>query len=491
MKLTIDNRTEYLNDYHFQTLCLLYYPGEKFPPDIEKHENDAFFSLYEDKGVFNARVILKCGDRSSTAEFSASSCDHLINYSNEDVAAYVIGKAYLDAGSKLFGFLPPWGYLTGLRPVKRAKYYLDRGYSESRVNELFCEGYSVSVEKSDLSIETAKNETEYLKGVGEEDCCLYVAIPFCPTRCEYCSFVSYSNAKLFKLIPDYLTRLFEDIEKTANIIKSIGKKLKYIYIGGGTPSFLTNEQIGRLLDRINGSFDMSSVREYTFEAGRPDCITREKLETVRSHGIGRISVNPQTTSDAVLQRIGRHHTVKQFFDAAELAMSVGFDNINADLIAGLPSDTDESFYKSLDDIIGLGFSNITVHTLSVKNAAPIRFDENDIYDANGTRVRKNVEESRRILASHGYYPYYLYRQKNTVGNGENTGFALNGRGCLYNILMMEEVLTVFACGASSITKLVNKDGTRIDRIAFPKYPFEYLETEHDIGEDRIRSFFGI
>ena len=489
MVLCIDNRTDYLNNYHFQTLCMLYFPGEKFPPGLTEAENKAYFLLEENDRVIHAKVTLCSGNKRTDGEASFGYDSFSIPADGTFTAQAAVGVAYLDAGYKLFGFLPPWGYLTGLRPVKRARYYLDKGYTNDDVMRLFVENYKVFEEKAKLSLEIAETEAKMLKPYNGSDCCLYIAIPFCPTRCEYCSFVSYSNDKLFKTIPDYLDRLDEDLCRTAEIIKATGFALRSIYIGGGTPSVLNESQIGRILDRVTGDFDLSKINEFTFESGRPDTTTASKLALVKSYGVDRVSINPQTTRDDVLRRIGRGHTVKQFFDAADAAISVGFKSINGDLIAGLPGDDYDGFCNSLEDLIKLEFNNITVHTLSVKNAAPMRFDELGIYDADGVNARRCVSHAYKRLGEAGLKPYYLYRQKHTIGNAENVGYAVPGTECDYNVLMMEETNTVFACGSSAITKLVSSDGSVIERIAFPKYPFEYLSAPKGIGEEKIRMFF--
>ncbi len=488
MRLEIDNRTGYLNDYYFQTMCLLYFPGEKFKSDFVS-DNYAYFYLSEDeKNIFTARVILASGDKRAEGCFSGAYTP-TIPMTDDFYAMNAIGKAFLEAGKRLFGFDLPWGYITGLRPVKRAKYYLDLGYSPESVLDLFQKDYEVSEEKSSLAVETALTQQKMLSDIRPNDCGLYVSIPFCPTRCDYCSFVSYSNDKLFALIPEYLEQLHRDIANTGEMIKKLGLRVRAIYIGGGTPSILDTNQINSLLSCINKSIDITSETEYTFEAGRPDTVDRAKLQAVRQNGVGRISINPQTTSDTVLQRIGRKHTSEQFFKAAEEAFAVGFDSINADLIAGLPSDTEDSFHKSLEDVIGLGFSNITVHTLSIKNAAAMRFIGDGFYDPQGVFARESVKYARYRLKDAGYIPYYLYRQKNTVGNADNTGFTLPGKENLYNVLMMEEHSTVFACGAGAITKLVSPDRDDILRHAFPKYPFEYLSAPKDLGFDEAKRFF--
>ncbi len=488
MKLLIDNRTKYLNDYYFQTVCLLYFPGEKFKAD-DTSENFASFYLEEtEKNIFTARVTLGCGEKRASGEFIGG-YDPVIPMNDDFYAMNAVGKAFLEAGRRLFGFELPWGYIIGLRPVKRAKFYLDKGYSPEKVSELFSRDYEVSAEKTALSVETALVQQKMLAGVAENDCGLYVSIPFCPTKCDYCSFVSYSNQRLFSLIPEYLEKLMRDIENTGEMIKALGMNPRAIYIGGGTPSILNPEQINRLLDCIGRSVNINASVEYTFEAGRPDTVTKEKLLAVKQNGVGRISINPQTTNDEILANIGRKHTAGQFFDAANIALSVGFDTINADLIAGLPGDTRESFEKSLEDVIGLGFSNITVHTLSIKNAAAMRFIGDGFYDPRGDFARKCVSYAHNHLKQGGYNSYYLYRQKNTVGNAENTGYSVSGKENLYNVLMMEEHSTVFACGAGAITKLVNPNRDDILRHPFPKYPYEYLSDNKDLGFEDAKAFF--
>lgn len=493
MILKIENKTPYLNNYHFQTLCLLYYPGEKFPTGISSSENAAEFYIEERvldgvAHIFSA-VKLVSGDKNSSATECFSADSFTAPQDLAFAAQASVGSAFLKAGFALFGFLPPWGYLTGLRPVKRARYYLDRGFDEAAVSALFTKDYKVTEEKTRLSLSIASTEKRMLSKYTGNDCCLYIAIPFCPTRCEYCSFVSYSNDRLFKTIPDYLARLDADLVRTAEVIKALGFNLRAVYIGGGTPSVLNPEQLKALFSRLNQSFDLSHLNEFSFESGRPDTTTEEKLVIAKQSGVNRVSINPQTTRDDVLKRIGRAHTAEQFFRAAEIAKKVGFDYLNADLIAGLPGDDFDGFAHSLEDVIATGFNNITVHTLSVKNAAPLRFDESGIYDADGAAARRCVSYARERLEKAKLMPYYLYRQKNTIGNAENVGYAVTGTECDYNVLMMEETNTVFACGASAITKLVSPNGDIIDRIAFPKYPFEYLAAPEGIGEDRIYDFF--
>ena len=489
MKVNVTNRTEYLNEYHFRSLCLLYFPAAKFPTDDDSPYRADFVLERLADGTLYANAALFSPQGNSFGESRESDIKFTIPTDDESIAAAITGKAMLDAGRKLFGFVPPWGYLTGLRPVKRARYYLERGFGEERVTRLFTNDYDVSAEKTRLSIQTAHKETEMLSSLTPEQCGVYISVPFCPTRCDYCSFVSYANKKLFALIPQYVERLCRDIARTGELIRETGFVPRSVYIGGGTPSFLTDEQLGSIFKAIEKHVPMGSVTEFSFEGGRPDTLTPQKLSLIRAGGADRISVNPQSTCQKVLDAIGRKHTVEQFFECANASLGSGFTTVNADLIAGLPCDTFETFSRTLDDVTALGFENVTVHTLSIKNAAELKNDSG-VFDPVGELARKCVSHAGETLGERGYAPYYLYRQKRTVGNGENTGYSLPGHESIYNVMMMEESSTVFACGAGAITKLVSADGEHIERIAFPKYPYEYLEREEEIGEERIKAFFG-
>ncbi len=491
MKVVIDNRTPYLNDFYFRTLCMLYFPGEKFREDGAETDGApaARFLLEERADGFFCRTELSAGGRTEVGCFSTAGYRPFVEMTASDFASLALGKAYLEAGRKLFGFSLPWGYLLGLRPVKRAKYYLDRGYSPETVGKLFTEDYGVLPEKASLAVETARIEIDMLRDTRPDDCALYLSIPFCPTRCAYCSFVSCATPRLLSLLPAYLERLHADVRDTCRVIRELGMRLTSVYIGGGTPSILSEMQLRELLSLLERELPGGDIREFSFEAGRPDTITAEKLHILKASGVRRVSVNPQTTDPEVLRRIGRQHSVDAFFSAAECAMREGFDVVNADLIAGLPGDTRETFEKSLSDVMRIGFENITVHTLSVKKAAPLRFSADGVYDPAGELARSCVAYARRTLGAGGWFPYYLYRQKNIVGNAENVGYAKKGTENLYNVLMMEEYSTVFACGAGAITKLVSPERNEICRIAFPKYPYEYLDASDGIREPEIRRFF--
>ena len=299
---------------------------------------------------------------------------------------------------------------------------------------------------------------------------LYISIPFCPSRCSYCSFVSHSIAEAGKLIPAYVDCLCRELSIWGELIRRLELKLDTVYIGGGTPTAISAEQLGQIMDAVRANMHMDPVREYTVEAGRPDTITPEKLEVIRSHGATRITINPQTLNDKVLRAIGRKHTAQQAVDAFRLARSLGFANINMDLIAGLPEDTPDSFRDTLDRVIALDPESITVHTLTLKRSAAL-------YAQGGSQIANPaaamVDYSVRRLPEAGYRPYYLYRQKNTLENLENVGYAKPGFESLYNILIMDETQTILGAGCAASTKLVTPDG-QITRIHNHKFPYEYI-----------------
>ena len=306
--------------------------------------------------------------------------------------------------------------------------------------------------------------------------------------------MSYTTPKLLALIPEYLAKLCDDIDRIFRIIKENGKRVVTIYIGGGTPTTLDETQLEILLSKIAENIDTSTLAEFTLEAGRPDTIIPGKFVIAKKYGVTRVSINPQTLNDEILSSIGRRHTVADFLRAYEVARESGIPHINTDLIAGLPEESFISFSKSVDEIIRLRPDNITVHTFCVKKAASILREGTDVYSRTGGETGKSVEYSHVSVANAGYVPYYLYRQKNTVGNFENVGFCLPGTEGLYNILMMEELHSVFAVGAGAVTKLVSPDRSYIERIFSPKYPYEYLapDAKTTAGEDaaaQVRAFF--
>ncbi|MGN0649133.1 MAG: coproporphyrinogen dehydrogenase HemZ [Oscillospiraceae bacterium] len=359
------------------------------------------------------------------------------------------------------GTAPPWGILTGVRPIR-----LLAGYSD----DYALKNLLVSPEKLALARKIDRIQTPALAAVPKNSFSLYISIPFCPSRCSYCSFVSHSTDKAAARIDEYVDRLTQELLQTAEIAQECGLIPDTIYIGGGTPTTLSAEQLKRLFSALE-PFNRSFLREFTVEAGRPDTISEDKLNIIKQAGAQRISVNPQTMNDSVLEAVGRRHSSADTIRAYELARKVGFKSINMDLIAGLPTDTEEGFCRSLDRVIELAPENITVHSLSLKRAATL-FREADRRTCGAAGM---IEYTHKTLAENGYIPYYLYRQKNTADNQENTGYSKAGAESLYNMFIMEEVQTILACGAGASTKLVDTANGRIKRIMNFKYPYEYLD----------------
>ncbi len=462
--------------YYIQTLAMIFFPGAKFPENEERTPDTVVLTLdmTETDTHVHSVVTIEQNDRTSTAEASTA---WDISTDRDHVRKLSSGEALLKAGGSFTGYTPPWGILTGVRPAKVASDLLERGHTPAETAKIIADEYFVTPKKASLATAVAVSEASLSTDAAHRECSVYVGIPFCPTRCAYCSFVSYTSPNLLKLIPDYLTALARDIDNIFATIRELSMNVATVYIGGGTPTILTPDQLAFLLSKIREH--VTTVREFTVEAGRPDTIDAAKLKTLASYGVDRISVNPQSLNDEVLRGIGRAHDTEMFYRAYETAKSSGIANINVDLIAGLPNDTVDSFRHTVDNILALDPENITVHTFSVKRSAELRSE--GVFDRHGDIAAASVDYSQTVLPDAGYLPYYMYRQKNTVGNLENVGYAKAGREGLYNVYMMEEIHSIFAAGASSMTKFVSvpdENGVRIERVAEPKYPYEYLR-DHD------------
>ncbi len=378
----------------------------------------------------------------------------------------------------------PWGNLTGIRPTKLAYGMLEAGKSKEKIIAFYQDKHYVSRQKAELSIEIAQRERELLSQIHYEDgYSLYIGIPFCPTTCLYCSFTSYPIAGYRKLVDEYIDCLIREMEFVADAYAN--KILDTVYIGGGTPTTLEPEQLDRLIGRLKELFDFSTVREFTVEAGRADSITEEKLKVLFGHGVTRISVNPQTMKQETLDLIGRRASVEQVEAAYALAREVGFDNINMDLILGLPGENKEDVQHTIDRVAELAPDSLTVHSLAIKRASKL----NQWVQENGVSMLCNTDETMRIAAEGaeklGLKPYYLYRQKNMSGNFENVGYAKPDKLGLYNILIMEEVQTIVALGAGAITKRVFPDG-RIERCENVKEVNLYIEKIEEMIERKRR-----
>ena len=484
MKVQIEGN---INAYYVQMLCMIFFPGTNFKLQAqEEGEPSLFVRVTEQENGCHAFAIMTADGRSASGEqFTPYSPDA----TKEKTAKLAVGAAVITAGGKLLGYRPSWGIITGVRPAKMAMDWLSKGKTPDEVRDILVKDYFAIPKKAALATEVALCERALIGTPDKRDCSMYISIPFCPSRCAYCSFVSYTSKRLLSLIPDYLTVLVEDVRRLLAEIRKLGLNLKTIYIGGGTPTILTPDQLRLLLSTVAEGCDVSSLEEYTLESGRPDTITAEKFAVAREYGISRVSVNPQTLCDDVLKRIGREHTAKDFLRAYDIARNAGIQCINTDLIAGLPGDNFTTFARSFDKILDLNPENITVHTFCVKKAADI-VQQSDVYSRHGGDAGKCVDYTQIRAPKRGYVPYYMYRQKNTVGNFENVGFAHPGTEGKYNIYMMEEYHSIFAAGAGAVTKVVDyrPDSGKsplIDRYFNHKYPFEYLR---DQGNDEKIAF---
>lgn len=479
MKLFIDGD---INRYYVQTLCMIFFPGAKFPENEDEAESTHILNLKlvctPEKAIATAKLWVEGKESEAQREYLFTDA-----ISNERTRKLAVGAAVLSAAEGIVKHKPAWGMLIGVRPSKVAMEMLNSGLSKTRTKKILTSDFLVTPKKAGLAIDVAKKEQKIIGNHSTKDCSVYISIPFCPTRCSYCSFVSYTSDRLLSMIPDYVVRLCKDVRQIFATIDRLGLNLKTIYVGGGTPTILTVPQIEALLGTINECTDVSRLEEFTFEAGRPDTITAEKLAAVKKFGVTRISVNTQSLAEEVLCKIGRMHSREDFVRAFNIARESGIKCINTDIIAGLPGDKFRTFSASIDEVLVLRPENITVHTFCVKKSADILQQNKNIYSVNGGDVGKCVDYSQLRAGQEGYSPYYMYRQKNTVGNLENVGFALEGYEGLYNIYMMEEVHSIFAAGAGAVTKLVdyrseNNGKIDIDRIFNPKYPYEYLREEN-------------
>ena len=461
--------------YHTQKIVTMFFPLEKIRND-EPSEIEIVTKQQGSLLTVDAKVYSKYKTLSYTAA------------AEEDMAQAMSLLLYRVL-SEITGFQPPWGILYGVRPARlmHAKYE-ELGEDGARA---FFKKSLVKDSKLELAIDVMKSENKIIALSGKQSYSLYVAIPFCPTRCSYCSFVSHSIQNASSLIGPYVELLCKELKATAQAAKNLNLRLETIYFGGGTPTALSAFQLDKLLTTIENNFDLSTLREYTVEAGRPDTITEKKLETLLNHRVERISINPQTFNDEVLVYIGRRHTVRQTLDAFVLARRIGFKNINMDLIAGLNGDTLPSFQNSVDTVVSLGAESVTVHNLALKSAAYL-VTENEYYDLSRKAIASDmIDYSAEKLRDSGYYPYYMYRQSKSLGNLENCGWCQEGYDCLYNVFMMDETHTVLAAGAGAVTKLKNQATGHIDRIYNYKYPYEYLNNFDEMlkRKQKIYNFY--
>ncbi|MBE6974879.1 MAG: coproporphyrinogen dehydrogenase HemZ [Ruminococcaceae bacterium] len=397
----------------------------------------------------------------------------------------ILQQSYYAAALPFLPEVPAWGALAGVRPTKITTKHLLSGGTAASADRLMKEVYYVTPARRKLAVDCSLSTVNAVRKQGDGDLSLYVGIPFCPTRCAYCSFVSRTVGKRTELLEPYLAALQQEIALTGQLLARSGKTVRSVYIGGGTPTTLNDRQMAELLDAIGTHFDLSRCLEFTVEGGRPDTLTPEKLKTIRQHGADRMSINPQTMVDSVLRSCGRPHTGADVLRAYQWALDAGFEDINMDLIAGLPGDDPDGFRYSLDTVAALKPSNITVHTLALKKGADLF--ERKVALPTAEEVTAMVDYANRTLAENLYKPYYLYRQKYMSGSFENVGWSKNGRDCLYNIYMMEEIHTILSLGGGGMNKVNFPDG-HLERFHNPKFPEQYIEMIDSVLEDKRKLF---
>ena len=446
----------------------------------ESAEGEAVSTLHRGKIWLTASTKITMDGRTVTASRRIKAADETVRSRRR-----ALQQSYYLSAKQLLSATPPWGALAGVRPTKLTTKHILEGGTEKSADQLLRDVYFVTPERRKLALDCTRSTVHAASLLEKKDISLYIGIPFCPTRCAYCSFVSRTVGKRTELIGPYLDALLQEIRHVGKLAENSGCRVRTIYMGGGTPTTLSSQQLALLMDTVLESFDLSHLLEYTVEGGRPDTLNEEKLRVIRSHGADRMSINPQTMIDAVLKKSARPHTAADVLRAYGEAVAAGFDAINMDLIAGLPGDDFAGFCHSLDTVAALRPANITIHTLALKKDADLFQHRDNLPTAE--EVTQMVEYASETLRSLGYEPYYLYRQKYMSGSFENVGWSLPGKDCLYNIYMMEEVHSIVSVGGGSISKRNMPDGT-LQRFPNPKFPEQYIEMLPGVLEKKNEMF---
>ena len=478
MKLTFCGHDD---RYAVEQSLLAFFPEERPVYEGEDGESHAEVTLREGGTYAVGITALTYGGKKARGEARVRVAGVSDEYERERLRQRALKLSFFRAAREVTGVTPSWGALTGIRPAKLVRSMMEEGMTAAQADRVLRETYCVSPARRRLALESAAAGLKAKNELRPEEISLYIGIPFCPTRCAYCSFVSASVEKSFKLMEPYLEALTAEIDAAGRMVRETGLRVKSFYMGGGTPTTLSARQMDALLTKVNESFDLSGCAEYCIEAGRPDTIDREKLQVLLDHGADRISVNPQSLEAQVLEAIGRHHSPEDIERAMELAVSMGFPHVNMDLIAGLPADTPEGFRRTLDRCMTFGADNITVHTLSLKKGSRILLEGLPIPTAED--VAAMLDYADPALRARGFQPYYLYRQKYMSGSFENVGWCISGAEGLYNIYIMEELHSILSLGAGGSTKMVDTKHNRIERVFHPKFPLEYIQRPEKLAEN--------
>ncbi len=446
----------------------------------EGTDGEAVSSLHRGNTWLTATAKITIDGKTATASRRIKAPDETVRLRRR-----ALQQSFYLAAAQLLPQLPAWGALAGVRPTKITTKHMLEGGTPKSADKLMKDVYYVTGDRRKLAVDCSISTVKAAKLLQPSDLSLYVGIPFCPTRCTYCSFVSRTIGKKTELLDPYLNALLKELEITGKLLRDSGKHVRTIYIGGGTPTTLSTSQMAYLLDAIRDSFDLSRCIEFTVEGGRPDTLNAEKLRAIYDHGADRMSINPQTMEDHVLQACGRPHTAADVIRAYGAAVDAGFKAINMDLIAGLPQDNFDGFKRSLDSVAVLNPANITVHTLALKKGAYLFEKREGLSSAEA--VAAMVNYAGETLRSLGYKPYYLYRQKYMSGSFENVGWSRDNLDCLYNIYMMEEVHTILSLGGGGMNKVNFPDG-KLQRFHNPKFPEQYIEKIHDVCRQKEEMF---
>ena len=482
MKLTFRGHDD---RYAVEQSLLAFFPEERPVYEGEDGPRHAEVTLHQGAVYATGVTALTYDGKTARASARVSLAGAADEYERERLRQRALRLSFFRAARDITGATPSWGALTGIRPAKLVRTMLEEGYTPARADRELRDVYCVSPARRRLALESAQAGLRAKRDLKPNDISLYIGIPFCPTRCAYCSFVSASVEKSFALIPPYLEALTAEVEAAGRMVRETGLRVKSFYMGGGTPTTLSAGQMDALLTAVNKAFDLSGCVEYCVEAGRPDTIDREKLQVLLDHGADRISVNPQSLEPQVLRAIGRQHSPEDIEKAMTLATSMGFPHVNMDLIAGLPADTPEGFRRTLDKCLTFGADNITVHTLSLKKGSRILLEGLPIPTAEA--VAEMLDYADPALRAKGFAPYYLYRQKYMSGSFENVGWCISGAEGLYNIYIMEELHSILSLGAGGSTKMVDAQRNRIERVFHPKFPLEYIQRPEKLAEN-LESF---
>ena len=462
-------------EYDATGMSLLFFPGESVIFTARPRGEVRLSSrLVQENGALIAKATFHYFGKTYTCRKKAEGDE-------KELLLAAVKYSVYQVFHRATGLCPPWGILTGIKPTGIYRRVLaEKGYKDTR--SFLLKEYCMRPEKIPLLHQICMVMDE-VRTDSSKEASLYVSIPFCPSRCAYCSFISVAGEKSNHLIDKYLDYLEQEIADKCKVLENNQLTIRSVYIGGGTPGILDLRQTERLLSAVRRNVPQQ-LQEFTYELGRPDTVSAEKLSLLKKMGVTRVCINTQTTNDAILEAVGRRHTRAQYLAAVKQTKEAGFESINTDLIAGLPGESEESFARSLNDVLEAGADNITIHTLSIKRSSRL-YGDGTHFDPANDHVQRMLDHAYDTLRGRGYVPYYMYRQKNTVSNGENIGFCLPDKICKYNLYMMEDLHTIAACGAGASSKIISGKDGRIERVINMKYPYEYINENEKISKNTL------